>query len=314
MKYLYPDFYDEFKCKADRCRHSCCLGWEIDIDEDSLNYYNRLESPLGEEIRANISMTDTPHFVLTDSERCPFLQSDGLCRLICLGGDELLCDICREHPRFYNCYSHEEHAGLGLCCEEAARLLLEGEEPLTFTAYTDDEDGYCTENENDVEENRAETLLLSRFYELCRILSDRNETLKERIEKAAELCAMPEIRGDLAQWAKFFLDLERLDESWSVKLIHLSKAGVGLPVTSFVDAPRYERLLVYFLYRHFPSAGSVERAGLMLAFSVLSTGIIAALDACLGFDVEHTRLYSSEIEYSDENIDLILAKIAANGQ
>ena len=33
---VVPDFYPEFACIASRCGHSCCVGWEVDVDEDSL--------------------------------------------------------------------------------------------------------------------------------------------------------------------------------------------------------------------------------------------------------------------------------------
>ena len=32
MQIIVPDYYKEFSCIADHCRHSCCIGWEIDID------------------------------------------------------------------------------------------------------------------------------------------------------------------------------------------------------------------------------------------------------------------------------------------
>ena len=45
----------------------------------------------------------------------------------------MLCDICREHPRFYEWYGEYKDAGVGLCCEEAVRLLLESEKALGRT-------------------------------------------------------------------------------------------------------------------------------------------------------------------------------------
>ena len=29
MSVWYPSFYPAFRCRAERCRHSCCRGWEI---------------------------------------------------------------------------------------------------------------------------------------------------------------------------------------------------------------------------------------------------------------------------------------------
>ena len=36
MIFRTPDFYRDFHCIADRCSDSCCIGWEIDIDPDTL--------------------------------------------------------------------------------------------------------------------------------------------------------------------------------------------------------------------------------------------------------------------------------------
>lgn len=137
MIFVYPDFYFDFSCTASRCRHSCCRGWEIDIDEDTLALYDALTGDIGDTVRRSIERTPTPHFALTENEDCPFLQPDGLCRLILTLGEESLCDICAEHPRFYNEYPDRIEAGLGLCCEEAVRLLLERDTPLELIIETD---------------------------------------------------------------------------------------------------------------------------------------------------------------------------------
>lgn len=39
MKRVVPDYYADFACIAGACRHTCCVGWEIDIDPDSLRRY-----------------------------------------------------------------------------------------------------------------------------------------------------------------------------------------------------------------------------------------------------------------------------------
>ena len=35
MTLIYPATADAFRCIADACRHTCCKGWEIDIDPDT---------------------------------------------------------------------------------------------------------------------------------------------------------------------------------------------------------------------------------------------------------------------------------------
>ena len=42
MKLYAPKYYKNFKCIADRCPHSCCIGWEIDIDRTTLTKYESL--------------------------------------------------------------------------------------------------------------------------------------------------------------------------------------------------------------------------------------------------------------------------------
>ena len=39
MRYIKPTYYDEFKCIADKCPDTCCAGWQIVIDEETLDKY-----------------------------------------------------------------------------------------------------------------------------------------------------------------------------------------------------------------------------------------------------------------------------------
>ncbi len=36
MKLYAPVYYQKFSCLAGECRHSCCVGWEIDVDKKAL--------------------------------------------------------------------------------------------------------------------------------------------------------------------------------------------------------------------------------------------------------------------------------------
>ena len=99
---ISPIFYSRFKCIANACKHSCCFGWEIDVDEDTVDYYRGIDGDLGKKLDENIICeNDEYHFRLTEEERCPFLRQDGLCEIILDLGEDGLCDICALHPRFY---------------------------------------------------------------------------------------------------------------------------------------------------------------------------------------------------------------------
>ncbi len=119
MKTIVPDYYKSFKCIAGACRHSCCAGWEIDIDPDSLKRYLQ-----DDQMAAHISLEGTPHFRLLPDGRCPYLNDSGLCDLIIAKGEGELCQICADHPRFRNYWTDRIEMGLGLACEEAARIIL----------------------------------------------------------------------------------------------------------------------------------------------------------------------------------------------
>ena len=289
MRLVRPDFYDDFKCIADKCCHSCCIGWEIDIDEDSFEYYMGLEGELGDDLRANISAEPEPHFCLCAGDRCPFLEKSGLCKLINNLGEDSLCQICSEHPRFYNYIEDREEAGLGLSCEEVVRLLLEGEGSLRL----------LTEG-NDFDEDE-----LIRF-DIFKILSQDDKPMSQRFYDALDYFGEELSDHNLSKWAEFFLQLERLDESWTEKLLALKNSSLEKVPESFLGLDRYVRLCQYFVYRHMLDA---DEYAPMLEFCILATEIIAALDYVCGFDPEHTRLFSSEIEYSDENIPLIIEEL-----
>ena len=147
MNIYAPDYYPSFRCVASKCAHTCCAGWEIDIDEKSLARYDQLPGDFGAWVRRGISREGTPHFILAEGERCPLLNGDNLCALILHEGDGALCQICADHPRFRNYFSCRVEMGLGLVCEEAARLILSWPRPLRLIPLNGGEPEAPTEDE-----------------------------------------------------------------------------------------------------------------------------------------------------------------------
>ena len=297
MLYVRPDFYDEFRCLADACRHSCCVGWEIDVDADSLAYYKNIDGELGRELRESIALTPTPHFRLAEGERCPFLRGDGLCRLIIALGEDSLCDICALHPRFFNDYPGREEAGLGLCCEEAARLLTAGEGHLRLVT------------ESDGEEEPEPTPLLRLRDKIFAVLSDDALSLTERMRRGMQRLNRPLAAFHADEAARFFLTLERMDPAWTALLQKLEAGGEAAP-EPHLSTLRYARVAEYLVYRHFASAETPERAAGLLQFCFYAVRLIAALETYSG---EALRLFSAEIEYSDENVEKTCAWLEGDG-
>jgi len=130
MKVFAPDYYPGFRCTAGACRHTCCAGWEIDVDPETMKRYREMDGPLGAKLRQRIDPAPEPHFMLSDRERCPFLTDQNLCEIILQAGEDALCQICADHPRFRNYWSDRIEMGLGMACEEAARLILTSRHPI----------------------------------------------------------------------------------------------------------------------------------------------------------------------------------------
>ena len=58
MRVYIPIYYEKFKCIADRCKHNCCIGWDVEIDKETYNQYLLKNGNLGEKIRRNIYIED----------------------------------------------------------------------------------------------------------------------------------------------------------------------------------------------------------------------------------------------------------------
>ena len=265
---LYPDFYAAFSCRAAACRHSCCKGWEIDVDEAALRRYAAVEGELGQELRRNIYQDDDgAHFLLTADERCPFLRADGLCRLIADLGEESLCEICALHPRFFTDVGENTLCGLGLSCEAACDLLLNNDAPL------------CVISE------AGERMTVPALLDLS------GDAL--RFDGAPPSAAYLRRMGET----------EPIDERWPEELSILCRGMKEL--RTLPTGARYDRMLQYILLRQLDRVGetSLER---LIGFARDSAAFIAAQDARFGTDAEHLRRWSEQIEYSTENVDILL--------
>lgn len=266
MDIFAPTYYKNFECIKGECKHNCCIGWEIDIDSETLEFYKK-----DSEIAKNIEFCETPHFILGKDERCPFLNKDNLCDIILKHGEYKLCQICKDHPRFVNVYNSREEIGIGLTCEAAARLILDNDFSIEKTGSND------AVALADVEEDD--------FFQ------DRERLFKKDVTELSHLL------HDITYGEVFdlFDKLERLDGSWDGLLANLKGKKDKFIDFKIKDTNLANRLFCYFLFRHLYNYG--------LEFCVFCTYVIL----CIDYDIYETaRMFSSEIEYSDQNIDKIL--------
>lgn len=297
MKTATLDYYNRFKCIADKCGDSCCIGWEIDIDEESLKRYLGESGKLGEDLRKNISESS---FILDKKERCPFLYENGLCRLICEKGEDYLCEICSNHPRYYEYYDDFCDKGAGICCEEACRLLFEDESPRRI----------ITEGEASFFEPETEELLELR-QKLIQKVTDRTLPLSKRLALPIEYNEIFDI------WQEF----EPYDQRWSITQAYIKENLEQL--LSYSESflchigkrvYEYEHLCVYLLHRYFmrtlyyrTPAELLYGIGVYLGTQYLFDLYSFMKKGRFNFDdrTDTAKYISKQIEYSEENAALL---------
>lgn len=129
-------FYDTFECIAGDCPGTCCQGWEIEIDEDTLQKYKDYEGPCKELLETGVNY-NTRLFKLLGNERCFMLRDDGLCKLVKEHGEPILCDTCHMFPRHCEEYEGIREWSVTLSCPEVARIIINGG-PAEYVVEEDD--------------------------------------------------------------------------------------------------------------------------------------------------------------------------------
>lgn len=293
MKTIVPSIYGDFRCLAGACRHTCCAGWEIGIDPDTRARYAAVSGELGRRLAECIDdAPDGATFRLGPGDRCPFLNASGLCDLICALGEDSLCQICADHPRYRNFFMDRIEMGLGLCCEAAAALVLRHEPPMTWVTLCDD----------GVEEiaDDVECEVLTYRDELITLMQDRSQSMLARLRRLCETVRITQPAWDPAGWAEIFRPLERLDPAWDEALLWLP--GASWPENQEL---LLEQWAVYLLHRHFPGGLEDGRYQARIRFCVLGTLMVGALASVMA-PLEAARMWSAEIEYDDENMEALL--------
>ena len=293
MKLYAPKYYKRFQCIADRCEHSCCIGWEIDIDADTLQAYQTLKEGYGVVIANSISTEDTPHFKLCEGDRCPHLDEHGLCKIILNLGEDHLCDICREHPRFYN-FTGVAEVGIGLSCPEAARIVLSSPDYATFDCIGDVD----AAEDDIIFDGRAER------EKIYAILQNASLDYTTRLAKIGKIYSI-EPKED-SQWQEILHSLEYLDEAH--KSLFLCYSSESRPVGN--DA-YLERFLAYVIYRHCTEAFDEEDFGCRLSFCLFCEQLLASLICSRNAETleeiaKLASILSEEIEYSEDNTQTIM--------
>ena len=136
MEYTIPHYFEKFRCVAAECEDTCCAGWAIMIDEESLEKYKNMEGALGNRVRNSIDWEEGSF--CQHEKRCAFLNEDNLCDLHMEAGEHMLCKTCRDYPRHMEEYEGLREGSLSLSCIEAAKIILGCKEPVQFLHFEDE--------------------------------------------------------------------------------------------------------------------------------------------------------------------------------
>lgn len=180
MRYLKPHYYDTFQCIADQCPDTCCAGWQIMIDDDSLERYGAEGGEFGRRLRNSIDWKEGCFYQC--DRRCSFLNKENLCDIYTELGAEALCDTCRIYPRHTEEYEGLRELSLSLSCPMAAEIILSCTDQVRF----EEEE---TEEEDDFDD--FDFLMFSQLEDtrevLFQIIQNRRVDLRARMLMAEHL-------------------------------------------------------------------------------------------------------------------------------
>lgn len=211
----YLSGYDSFICAADKCPDTCCGGWEIEIDEDSIELYKSLKEN-GEKIFAQNVDFENEIFNLKPNGECSCLLPDGLCALQKKYGEEYLCHTCDSYPRHVEEFPNVREYIISVSCPIGAKNLLFDEKEISFTENNDtEEDEYEYEDFN---YELYDTLVDFR-KKLLQIMDNKEIPLRARLISVLNLSAKLQEKIDEGFYPKVsdiededFVDWK--DEDW----------------------------------------------------------------------------------------------------
>lgn len=341
-----PEYYNEFECIADKCTDSCCRGWEVDVDEDSHFYYETIKGEFGDKIRRvtyeNPEEEEGFGFTLTKDKRCPFLNDKNLCDMFIEIGEESLCDVCTNFPRFGMSYQSSNgiinQKFLSLACEEVGRILFSMKESVKFVDIDQPGGDWFEEDEEDI---RICDFVEKVQWDAISILRDKSISIWDRMKKYLlfindkhfelnEAVMADKFTEDVKREIKFDDYLDRLelikdletvaynwDEERNSLLNDVKEENYESMINNFLSSEGYveldyEQLMIYFTFRYMMNAiddlDLISYGKLAIVFTLLVRDMDALRYARKGEytrkdRIEITRIFSKEVEHAQENID-----------
>lgn len=163
--------YDKFKCIADKCKFTCCEGWDINVDNDTYDKWKR-DKKDSEYLLNNVKIKKcnekTEYFINKEIyEACAFLDGQGLCNIVKSHGEEYLSLTCHTFPRIENIFEDKKELSLSCACPEVVEILSDMSGKINMVSENN------TFKENDLLELKIRETLINIMYEESIPLEER---------------------------------------------------------------------------------------------------------------------------------------------
>lgn len=309
--------FNNFSCTADKCSDNCCIGWDVELDKKTLDFYSFFPSPL----KQNIDFKNSKVKMRKDG-RCPFLNKDNLCDIIINYGYENISYICKNHPKFFNEFNTHIEFGYGLCCEEAVRLLFKNDVSLEVS---ESDNGYFK--------------LRDKLFE---IIKDVSLDLREKCANYLDLICEAEDylffngdksissfldnftpsknkfkKRDIKSFLEIIRETEPINDLWinAINKVIKNHKEISENTKKIIDLnkKRYEKLLYYYTFRYLLKDSKnpeiIEKGKFIITLVLLNVffDTLTFLENKNDFS-KNTVLISKQLEYSPYNLSFMYDK------
>lgn len=334
MKISIPEYFGEFECTASACPDTCCAGWAIMIDSDSMKKYRKVKGALGNRLKNSIDLKSGSF--QRYKNRCVFLNEKNLCDLYLEAGADYLCRTCRNYPRHIEEFEGLREITLSMSCPVVAKLLLSNTEKVRFLFFEEEEikedkadpsfdfflftklcDArdwmiHCLQNrELDISLRLSMVIAFAHDLQL-RIQQDVLFGIEELLARYSKESAFVHFQLNQNQNQDRILaesgdpfellgHLEILNPEWPSFLKRIQKGNSH----NTVPALYYEQMMIYFLSTYFCGAVYDRHAYSKAKFALVNTILIAEMMKRAPSEIKPWEIayrFCREVEHSDLNI------------
>ena len=131
------DYVKKFQCIGSLCPNTCCAGWDIHVDQETLSKVSNTKNKLVKKLLSN-KIVETPQSEYPaklknkNEKKCFFLEKDNLCLVQKKDQTEFLPLTCRTFPRRFIQFPESKFTSCSFSCPEIGKMVLFNKKTLRF--------------------------------------------------------------------------------------------------------------------------------------------------------------------------------------